>query len=65
VVRDGLRSSLGEDLQTGEERRIVLDIELPDRPGAFDLQVDLVEEHVTWFSEQGQPPLTIGFTVRG
>jgi SAM-dependent methyltransferase len=64
VVKDGLRSSLGADLQPGEQRSISLDIELPAQPGRWDLQIDFVEERVTWFSEQGHPPLTIPFSIR-
>ena len=40
-----------------------MNVQLPDALGEWDLQIDLVEEGVTWFSEQGQPPLAVVFTV--
>ena len=64
VVRDGLRTALGPDLQPGEERSVTVALQLPDQPGQWDLQIDMVEEHVTWFSEQGQPPMIVTFSVR-
>lgn len=63
IVKDGLRSSLPGELPPGEERPLVMNVQLPDAPGEWDLQIDLVEEGVTWFSEQGQPPLAVAFTV--
>jgi hypothetical protein len=64
IVKDGLRTGLGQDLGPGEQRSLTIDIELPSSAGPWELQIDLVEEHVTWFSEQGQQPLVIGFAVR-
>lgn len=54
----------GSDFTPGEERAVGLEIELPARPGTWELQIDCVEEHVTWFSEQGYPPLRVQFAVR-
>jgi hypothetical protein len=36
---------------------VLLDVELPNTPGLYELFVDVVEEGVCWFSERGSPPL--------
>jgi hypothetical protein len=49
VVRDGMRTSLraGEGLSEW-----VMRVRSPSEPGKYLLQVDIVEEGVTWFSEK-------------
>jgi hypothetical protein len=42
---------------------VLLDVELPNTPGPYELFVDVVEEGVCWFSERGSPPLVCEIQV--
>jgi SAM-dependent methyltransferase len=54
------RSPLPHDLDAGASAEIFLRIVLPPWPGAYQLEVDLVQEDVAWFHERsGRPPLRI------
>jgi LCP family protein required for cell wall assembly len=58
VVFDGKRSIISEDgVNVGEEIVFDLAVISPSEPGEYILQVDLVQEGVTWFSFRGVPPL--------
>jgi hypothetical protein len=48
-----VRSGLPHDLRPGEEVEIPLNITAPPNPGNYDLQIDMVQEMVNWFSERG------------
>lgn len=48
-----VRSGLPGDLQPGQEVEVQLGITAPDKPGEYTLQVDLVQEMVSWFAEKG------------
>ena len=61
---DNARTGIGGDLHPGHERVIELLVEAPAEPGAYEIDVDLVHEGVTWFAERRQRtvrlPLTVG-----
>jgi LCP family protein required for cell wall assembly len=58
VVFDGRRSIISEDgVNVGDEIVFDLVVISPSEPGEYILQVDLVQEGVTWFSFRGVPPL--------
>lgn len=63
IVEDGLRSRLPRPIAPGDSCEAALRIRCPDVPGHFTLAVDLVHEHVTWFSGAGAPPLRIPLRV--
>jgi len=63
IIEDGLRSRLPRPIAPGDSCKAALRIRCPDEPGRFTLVVDLVHEHVTWFSHAGAPPLRIPFRV--
>jgi protein tyrosine/serine phosphatase len=41
----------------GETLELDVPIWAPREPGAYELKLDLVDEHVTWFEDQGSEPL--------
>jgi SAM-dependent methyltransferase len=63
IVEDGLRSPLPRPIPPGDSCRITLRIRCPEAPGRYTLAVDLVHEHITWFSQAGAPPLGIPLRI--
>jgi hypothetical protein len=59
VVQDGVRSPLPRPMGQGESCTVAFSIQCPEEPGHDTLAVDLVHEHVTWFSRAGVPPLHV------
>lgn len=55
---DWHRAELDGDVEPGSSVRVRLDLPSIGRPGAYDLQFDLVVEGLTWFAERGgsRPP---------
>lgn len=49
------RLGLSRDLKPGEELELPLLITAPTAPGEYILEVDLVQEQVSWFNEKGSP----------
>jgi SAM-dependent methyltransferase/glycosyltransferase involved in cell wall biosynthesis len=45
---------------------VALDIQFaaPDKPGAYRVKIDLVDQHVCWFEERGSQPLVLSLEVR-
>lgn len=64
VVEDGLRNPLPRIAGPGESVSVALQIQCPDTPGKYVLALDLIHEHVTWFSRAGVPPLKVPVRVR-
>jgi SAM-dependent methyltransferase len=48
---EGPRLTLAEDLAPGASADFVLDVETPERPGRYELEIGLAQEGVRWFSE--------------
>ncbi len=59
VEREGLRTSLGEDLAPGASASYELEIATPRAPGSYLLELDALRERIAWFSER-----TPGSTLR-
>jgi hypothetical protein len=57
VVNDDGRSALLYDLNPQEEIELPLTVIAPDNPGNYVLEVDMVQEGVTWFSLKGSQSL--------
>jgi hypothetical protein len=57
AVWDGFRSELPRDVAPGETVEVEVWFFAPARPGRYVLEVDVVQEDVTWFSERGSPLL--------
>ncbi len=58
-VRTDVPATVAPDTQITIDMRLAL----PDQPGNYTLELDLVHEGVTWFKEQGSPVLTRWVTV--
>ena len=48
----------------GETVDLKIEYRAPHRPGAYELKVDLVDQHVCWFEQQGSQPLVLHFKVK-
>jgi hypothetical protein len=57
------RVDLPWPLRPGESLAMPVDVPLPQQPGSYRLQVDLVHELVTWFESRGAAPLLVPLTV--
>ncbi len=53
---EGRCAAIGERVGPGEHLTILGAVQVPDRPGTFQLEFDLVEEGVAWFSHLGVAP---------
>ena len=49
------RLGISKDLRSGEELELPLQITAPDKPGEYILEVDMVQEQVSWFGDKGSP----------
>ena len=49
VVFDGIRTALPFDLDPGDNCSCLVDVEAPDQPGNYTLQISLVQEQLCWF----------------
>jgi hypothetical protein len=50
IILEGVRTALPYDLAPGEWVFIEARVTAPARPGDYQLQIDLVQDYVTWFS---------------
>ena len=57
------RLGLSKDLRPGEEIELPLTVTAPKEPGEYILEIDLVQEQVTWFSDKGSPTAKAKVTV--
>lgn len=57
------RIGLAKDLRPGEETEVSLSITAPANPGNYVLEVDLVQEQVSWFHDKGSPTARTNVTV--
>lgn len=58
------RAPIRYDIFPGQFYRFQMPIAPPGKPGVYLLELDLVSEHVTWFSEVGTPPLRLTVDVQ-
>jgi hypothetical protein len=63
VVHDGARTPFAAPVRHGDSGTVQLGIVAPEAPGAYQLEIDIVREGVTWFSEQGCRPSSIAIHV--
>lgn len=63
AVLDGGRTLLDTDLGPTQECTVRLEVVPPAEPGEYVLEVDLVQEPISWFSNRGSPTLRLPVTV--
>jgi hypothetical protein len=59
------RAPLTTELAPGASTTIILQVNAPMRTGPWTLELDMVDEGVTWFSSQGSPTARLDIVVRG
>ena len=64
VVLDDGRSPLTFAVLPGQTADLELLITAPARPGAYTLEIDMVQEGVAWFGARGGTPLRVTITVQ-
>lgn len=57
------RYGLPRDLKPGEEVEVPLQVTAPKEPGEYVLEVDLIQEQVSWFRDKGSPTARAKVTV--
>jgi hypothetical protein len=56
-------NGLPKNVNPGEEVDVTLQFTAPDKPGEYTLEVDLVQETVTWFGDKGSTTSKTKVTV--
>ena len=64
-VRDDGRTPLPSGLLLGQRLDIPLQIKAPETPGTYLLELDLVQEGVTWFKDMGSKTCVVEINVLG
>lgn len=59
-----IRNSLPHDVKPGQEIVVSLTIIAPASPGTYTLEIDLVQEMVSWFGDKGVAPPQFKVNVR-
>jgi hypothetical protein len=63
VANDDGRGALPRDLRPGEEAVIAFDVNAPRRPGDYLLEIDMLQESVSWFALKGSKTLRVPVKV--
>jgi SAM-dependent methyltransferase len=63
LARDHARAALPGDVPEGASTTVVLEVDAPDRPGTYVLRLDLVNEGVGWFGEDGSAVVDVPLEV--
>jgi len=61
---DNKRSFFTAPLQPDADIIIELEVQAPNEPGSYQLELDLVWEGVSWFKEKGNPTCYVALTVK-
>jgi ubiquinone/menaquinone biosynthesis C-methylase UbiE len=65
AIDDDARALLPQAVAPGESVNVSLTVQAPDNPGRYVLEIDLVQEHVSWFAAYGSPTLRLPIRVVG
>lgn len=63
LTRYDVRTDLPWPLRPGESLTLPMEVLLPQEPGDYRLQIELVHEHVAWFGQRGAGPLWVPVSV--
>lgn len=63
VTNDDERSPLLADLRPGEEVELLLKVNAPAEPGDYLLEIDMVQEGVSWFGSKGSSTVKLRVKV--
>ncbi|MDT7689394.1 MAG: hypothetical protein QOE46_2153 [Acidobacteriota bacterium] len=63
VTNDDGRGALPRDLTPGEETEITFNVNAPRRPGDYLLELDMLQEGVSWFALKGSKTLRVPVKV--
>ena len=63
VTNDDGRGALPRDLRPGEEAEITFAVNAPRRPGDYLLEIDVLQEGVSWFALKGSQTLRVPVKV--
>jgi len=58
------RVDLPDALSPGQSQTLRVNVLVPDQPGEYRLQFDLVHELVAWFEARGAPRMMVPVSVR-
>jgi hypothetical protein len=64
IIFDGIRTTLPGDLAPQQEVIVQARVQAPDRPGAYIIEFDVVQEMVSWFATRGSKTMRIAIQVR-
>ena len=62
--KDFPRYSIQQDLKPGDSISWEITIPAPTKPGLYNLEIDLVSEHVNFFQDTGNAPVFVQIAVR-
>ena len=63
LVLDDARTGIESAVDPGGECEVQLDVFAPIQPGEYELEVDLVQEGISWFADRGSSTLRLPVTV--
>jgi hypothetical protein len=63
VTNDDGRGALPRDLRPGDEAEVAFDVNAPPRPGDYLLEIDMLQEGVSWFALKGSKTLRVPVRV--
>lgn len=63
VTNDDGRGALPQDLRPGEETEVTFAVNAPRRPGDYLLEIDMLQEGVSWFALKGSKALRVPVKV--
>ncbi len=65
LLEDGARVNIGRDLAPMEEVEVHITVLTPESPGCFVLELDVIQEGVAWFADEGSKSVRLAVTVLG